>query len=532
MPALSWTIRDKLPRHGARDGDYRFDATEGERACRFFERRIRIPEGDHAHERYILPPWQEKYVRALYGWRHASGRRRYRRGLVGIARGNLKSTFGAGLSLKGLVADGQRVPKVTGAGTDRENASIIFSYASAMVRMEPALRRRLRILASTKRILQRKGQGGYHVISADATHAHGGHPTMIVFDDLQAQPSREFVGVQRTSQNTLDDYLFMEFMTAGFDRDSVGYEEWEHGLQVLEDPSLDEELLVDLYYAEAGDDLEDPAVMLKANPSLGISVREDFLRAAVKRALQRPSLRNEVMTLHFNIWVEAEFVSFIPPEAWDATAGMVDRAVLRGRPCYVGVWAASATDIACVVYVFPPEGARRRYEVVMEAFVPGSQIPRLEERDKITYRPWIDDGWLTLTEGDTIDEAAIRASIERHQSQGWEVQEVACNPRRATSLIRELDEAGFDVVPVMPSFAHMTPAIDELERAVGAKEIRHGGNRLLTRMVRSAQVRTNGDGDKKIDGERSRWHVGGVVALLMALNRTLGSQEDEAWAAS
>src|SRR4029077_7320612 len=259
--AAGWTFREKLPRHGARDGDYVFDSSEGERAIRFFERRLWIPEGDYAGERYRMPPWQDKYLRALYGWRMqeklvvtTAGRtqqhgRRYRRSTVGIPRGNLKSMLGCGIGLKGLVADRAEVPTVVGAGTDRINAAIIYSYASYSVQRDPGLKRRLKTFDGTRRIALKGRAGGYKVIAAKEQHSHGGHPRLIIVDDLQAQPSPALLKVLRTSQITLSDSLFLAFMTAGLQRKGPGWTEWQRALKIADDPGLDERYLPCLYYA-------------------------------------------------------------------------------------------------------------------------------------------------------------------------------------------------------------------------------------------------------------------------------------------
>lgn len=532
MP-LSWTLRERMPRNGARDGPYRYDAARAEAAVLWFPKFLRLPDGPHAGEPFLLPPWQANIVRALDGWRRPNGLRRYTRALVGVGRGNAKSSLVAGLSVKGLVGMGVRVPKVITAGTDRENAGIIFGYAAGMVRQDRRLRKRLRVLDATKRIIRKPADGGLlRVISSDASHAHGIHPTLLTIDDLQAQESREFLGVLQTSQGTVSEPLMVMCMTAGYDSTSIGWEEWEHGQKVLADPGLDEELLVDLHYLTSDDDWQNPELWVKANPNLGISVSEDYLRQQVRRAIERPSIRNDVLMLHFNIWPRGELVSWIPPEEWEAAAGVVDEASLQDRPCFVGVVATSSADIAAVVYLFPADDERPG-AVVLDAFVPADNVARLEEQHKVSYRSWIEEGWLTLTEGNVIDERAIVQSIERRQETGFGVQEIACNPRGATALMRSLDEAGFTVTSVLPSFAAMSPAMNELEKLVRARRIAHAGDRLLAHMMRNLQARRNADGDLKPDAERSGGNIAGPTALLMALSRVLaGEPEVGVWAAS
>ena len=521
MP-LTWTLRERAPKHRERDGVYVFDRHAADAAVAWIAKYIRLPDGPHAGERYVLPPWQAAVVGALEGWRRPGGGRRYRRALIGVARGNSKSTFAAALGLKGLVGEGVTVPKVISAGTDRNNAAIIFDYAAAMVRHDKRLSKRLRVLGGTaKRILRQPplSLGWYKVISSDAQHAWGDHPTRLLIDDLQAQPSRALLTALTTSQGTVADPLMVSCMTAGSDNQSVGWEEWDHALRVLQDPALDDELLVDLHYAERDDDWEDPAVWRKANPNLGISVYEDFLRQQVKRAVERPSVRNGILQNHFNIWTQDDEVTWITPEAWAATAGMVVEHELAGRTCVVGVVATRNADVASACYVFPPEGDQP-YRVVLDALVPGAAIPRLEELHKISYRSWIEGGWLEVTEGDLVDERAVVAGVQRRAAQGWLVREVAYNPRGPAALRRALMEAGFTVTDVLPSFTLMSPAMNELDDLVRAKRIVHSGDRLLASMMGSLRARRNVSGDLAPDPD-ARVDISGAIALLLGLSRTL-----------
>jgi phage terminase large subunit-like protein len=539
---VSWSPLDrKLPRHGARDGIYVFDAHEGEAAVRIVEKYLTIPKGPRLGQPFKLEPWQQFSWRAFYGWRHRSNHmRRYKKLLRATGRHNGKSTEGAAFGIKSLIADGVLSPLVIGAGTDRENAGIIFTAASTMVTADRRLRRRLLVRAAAKRILRRvrpgspiPGQGMYRVLAADATHSHGYHPTAKIIDDLQAQASREFMAVLDSSQGEEGgDPLSVSFMTAGFDRDTIGWEEWEHAQRVLQDPSLDEELLADLYYCDADDDFEDPATWIKANPNIGVSVSQAFIAGRVREMIERPSKRPEILRLHFNVWTEGEFIAWVPPEVWRATEGEYDEEQLAGRQCFVGVSAVSLTDLASVSYVFPPSKGSG-WVVVQDTFVPEDSISKLEQRDRFSYRGWLADGWLEATEGDQRDDARIVASIdERARDDKFIVTEIAVNPRNSANIMTLLQGRGFDVVQVLPGYGQMSPAMNEAERMIYAKdELAHGGNPILGWMMGNLQKKENPDGDIKPDVEKSAGNISGGIAMLMALSRGIADEGGSSWAA-
>lgn len=533
MP-LSWTLRDGLPEDGYEEGPYIFRKENADRIVWWFKEYLVFPEGPKAGKPFILPPWQANFLGALEGWRRKEdGLRRFTRALTGVGRGNAKSSFVSGRGTKGLIGDGIPVPKVILAGTDRENAGIIFSYSAAMVRADKRLKRRLRVLDSTKRIMRKPADGGLlRVISSDASHAHGIHPTLLLIDDVQAQPNREFLGVLGTSQGTVQEPLTMMCMTAGNDLESVGWEEWEHGLKTMKDPNIDEHMLADLYYLDPKDDWQNPELWYKANPNLGVSVFKEFIQQQVTLAIERPRLRNEILQLHFNIWPRGEVVPFIPEELWIASAGMINLNELNGEPCYVGIMATSAIDIAAVGYYFPPTETRPQAKIVVDQFVPEDNIRRLEQQNKVNYGHWIDEGWLTPTEGNVMDDKRIIESIEK-RGKRFIIQEVGCNPRSTATLMKNLAEKGYLVTQTLPSYGNMDPAMDELEKLVIEKRIAHTGNTLLAHQMGNLQGRKNSDGDIKPDFEKSPGDISGSVAMLMAMSRYLATLEDTGeWAAS
>ena len=64
--------------------------------------------------------------------------------------------------------DGEERAEVYGCAADRQQATIVFDVAADMVRMCPALNKRVKILASQKRIIYTPTKSFYQVLSAEA----------------------------------------------------------------------------------------------------------------------------------------------------------------------------------------------------------------------------------------------------------------------------------------------------------------------------------------------------------------------------
>ncbi len=85
------------------------------------------------------------------------------------------------------------------------------------------------------------------------------------------------------------------------------------------------------------DDFRNPAVWLKANPNLGVSVTEKYLAEQVHEAEGMPSKANIVKRLNFCIWSDGQFTTWIPDDIWQKGAAGFDAGLLDGKECYAGL---------------------------------------------------------------------------------------------------------------------------------------------------------------------------------------------------
>lgn len=250
--------------------------------------------------------------------------------------------------------DGEERGEVYGCAADRQQASIVFEVAADMVRMCPALNKRVKILASQKRIVYQSTNSFYQVLSAEAYSKHGFNIHGVVFDELHTQPNRKLFDVMtKGSGDARTQPLYFLITTAGTDTNSICYETHQKAKDIIEGRKIDPTFYPVIYGAEETDDWTDPKVWKKANPSLGITVSIDKVQAACDSAKQNPGEENAFRQLRLNQWVK-QAVRWMPMDKWDACNFHVNEDDLEGRVCYGGLDLSSTTDITAFVLVFPP----------------------------------------------------------------------------------------------------------------------------------------------------------------------------------
>lgn len=274
-----------------------------------------------------------------------------------------------------------------------------------------------------------------------------------------------------------------------------------------------------IYGAEMDDDWTDPKVWKKANPSLGITVGIDKVKAACESAKQNPAEENSFRQLRLNQWVK-QAVRWMPMEKWDACSFDFNSEDLEGRVCYGGLDLSSTTDITAFVLVFPPTETDEHYYILPYFWIPEDNMNLRVDKDHVPYDLWERQGHIETTEGNVIHYGYIEHFIEE-LGKKYNIKEIAFDRWGATMLVQNLEGLGFTVVPFGQGFKDMSPPTKELMNLVLAKQIRHNGQPVLRWMMDNVCVRVDPAGNIKMDKSKSTEKIDGAVATVMALDRAI-----------
>ena len=528
--AIFYAIREVLTRMAIRKlkkykptkfkaKDSHYDKDAADYAVMFIESLCHT-KGTWAGKPFELIDWQEQIIRDLFGILKPNGYRQFNTAYVEIPKKMGKSELAAAVALLLTCGDGEERAEVYGCAADRQQAAIVFDVAADMVRMCPALSRRVKILASQKRIIYKPTNSFYQVLSAEAYSKHGFNIHGVVFDELHTQPNRKLFDVMtKGSGDARMQPLYFLITTAGTDTHSICYETHQKAKDILEGRKIDPTFYPVIYGADESEDWTDPKVWRKANPSLGITVGIDKVRAACESARQNPGEENAFRQLRLNQWVK-QAVRWMPMEKWDACAFAVNEDDLEGRVCYGGLDLSSTTDITAFVLVFPPTDEDDRYVVLPYFWIPEDSMDLRVRRDHVPYEVWERQGYLMTTEGNVVHYGYIEKFIER-LGEKFNIREIAFDRWGAIQMVQNLEGMGFTVVPFGQGFKDMSPPTKELMKLVLEKRIAHGGHPVLRWMMDNIYIRTDPAGNIKADKERSTEKIDGAVATIMALDRAI-----------
>lgn len=502
-----------------------YDKSKADFAVNFIQ-CLSHTKGTWAGKRFELIDWQERIIRDLFGVIKPNGYRQFNTAYVEIPKKMGKSELAAAVALLLCCGDGEQRAEVYGAASDRQQASIVFDVAADMVRMCPALNKRVKILGATKRIVYEPTNSFYQVLSAEAYSKHGFNIHGVVFDELHTQPNRKLYDVMtKGSGDARMQPLYFLITTAGTDTNSICYEQHQKAKDILEGRKIDHTFYPVIYGAEQDEDWTNEEVWKKANPSLGITVDIEKVRDACESAKQNPAEENTFRQLRLNQWVK-QAVRWMPMQKWDECSFEVDPAELEGRVCYGGLDLSSTTDISAFVLVFPPRDDTEKYIVLPYFWIPEENMQQRVLKDHVPYDVWERQGVLQATEGNVIHYGFIEKFID-DLGKKYNIKGICFDRWGAVQMSQNLEALGFEVVAFGQGFKDMSPPTKELMKLVLEKRIAHGGHPVLRWMMDNIFIRTDPAGNIKPDKEKSTEKIDGAVALIMALDRAIRMGNDE-----
>lgn len=492
------------------------------RATHFVEEYCRHSRGELGGQKFTLVPWERAMVRAIFGWlRKSTGRRWYRRADLWIPRKNGKSTFAAALALYLLFADNELAAEVYLVANDKSQTKQVFQEAKYSTQTDPTLAEMSQIFdsARTKSILVPETMSSLEALSSDPKNKDGKSISGCVFDEIHELRDRELWKKMRTGGGARTQPLLIAISTAGHDRNTVGWEEYQIDKRIVAGKSGIQDRLVIIFEADPDDDWKSEDTWRKANPMYDLmeSCRSQ-IRSVFAEALEKASDEAAFKRYHLNLWTGAKTSAF-NLDKWDACDEKFSPANLMGLPAWIGVDLSKRSDITAAVLLFRKEiDSQAHYFAVPRFWLPEDEIDLKERRDGVQYREWARAGYLVLTPGNVVDYDFILSQILEWQ-RAYNPREVAYDPYNATQFANQLLAAGVTAVEFAQHIRNVNAPTKELMNLVLCRRFHHGGNPILRWMAENAASIRDVNDNEKLTKSKSTGRIDGLSATINALGR-------------
>ncbi|MCD9005220.1 phage terminase family protein [Luteimonas sp. XNQY3] len=558
-----------------------FDHAAAERVFDFFEKVLKLSEGQFEGQPFQLHPSQAFVLGNLFGWKRADGTRRFRRAYIEQGKGNGKSPLAGGVGLYGLLADGEAGAQVYAAAAKRDQAGILFADAVKMVNAAPALKKRVTFSGGPGKeynMAHFASGSFFRPVSRDTGKTGSGpRPFVVLADEVHELPDGKILEMLERGFKFRRQPLLMMITNSGSDRNSIAWEEHEWAVKVaagnndaVTDPSYQGEPLDDSTFSyvcaldKDDDPLNDPSCWAKANPLLGVTLTEEYLAGVVAQAKNLPVKQNGILRLHFCVWTDAS-AAWMSREVVEPLMQEFTTAQHLGKSIAVGLDLSQNRDITAAGFVV--ETGSKEVEVIdrdgntsivskptfdawIEAWTPGDTMHARSESDKIPYPVWAQQGHIHAPAGKSISYRHVAQTLVEYD-RDYEIGIVAYD----RYAFRRFEEDAADLQLTLPYVEHPqggtkkgkpTPGMIEeakrqkkeaeglwfpgslrmLEDAMLEGRIRFKKNPVLISSMMSAVIEQDKWDNRWLSKQRSVNKIDAAVAMVMAFGAAMAGPID------
>lgn len=506
-------------RDDLKDPDIFFDMKAFDKLCQF-SGKFKHYKGDLAGQYFKPEPWQLFIFANLIGLkRRSTGGRKYTYADIYVPRKNGKTFLAAILAGWFLICDGESGPEVYTAAVDQQQARLCYEASAELIK-NSIFAKFVKPYVWGMRSLNNVGV--FKPLSKDTKNKDGLNISAAICDERHAWPNNEIYDVIKTGMGARSQPMLLSISTAGTDTSNPYYADIETYKSIMLGMKRKDNHFLMLYTPDEGDRYDDPATWAKVNPNLGVSLSLTYMQNECEEAkLRGGTYLAAFCTKNLNMWVDAPTV-WIPDEDVQKCSQPFDQEQLLGAECYVGVDLASKSDITATALWFP------KFRCLKWLFcIPEEKVQQLE--DRVDYRLWSEQGWVTVTPGKVLDEDwyidYLLKSLEPYK-----VKSIAYDPWGMWNLVGKLSRYNDQLMEYRQDIRYMSVPTKWLEGAVRKSELNFLGNPVIRWMFRNVVIYTDPNANIKLDKARSRDKIDGIVAAVDAigswLNLTGGKSKD------
>ncbi|ADK31465.1 terminase large subunit [Brachyspira pilosicoli] len=541
---------DDIEKSKNNDYPFYFDEDEAKRPITFIQSLVHT-KGEWANHNIILESWEQFIIASIFGWRRKENKlRRYKKAYVQVSRKNGKTTFASGIGNYCFFCDSpaEAGVEIYYIATKKDQAKIAWSESERQIRKAKALNKEAITYKQTSTITKKKDTASKSKpLGQDSNTEDGLNPHLVIVDEYHAHPDNELLNVLESGMGARRQPLTFIITTAGFDKTSVCFSEYEYAKQILQGSLNNDEYFCIIYepdnikdiwifmseYKEKLNNNQNTKeqeelinnIIFQANPNINISVKDSYLKSRLFEGLDKPVQRTDILTKNLNVWTQASEV-WISSDRWlkSYLHQNININELKGKRACIGLDLATTRDIAAYVLCFDTVD-NDPYILLPRFFMPKENIRQRSKEDRVPYELWASQGLITLTNGDIIDFDIIESSILQ-DAKDFEIIEIAYDPWKAIEIITHLESEGFKMQQVRQSFAvgGLSEGTSLFEKTIDERKLLHGNNLVLNWMISCCEVKTDGRDNYlpvKPDRRRSYKRIDGVVASIMALHRVI-----------
>ena len=265
------------------------------------------------------------------------------------------------------------------------------------------------------------------------------------------------------------------------------------------------------YKLDNVEEVNDPAMWLKANPNLGKTVTYETYQLDVDRAEKAPAARNDILAKRFGIPMEGYTYFF----TYEETLPHRHREFWK-LPCSLGADLSQGDDFCAFSFLFPLSDGT--FGVKVRSYITSLTLDKLPAATRQKYNEFMDEGSLIVMNGTILDMMDVYDDLDDYITKAdYDVRCFGFDPYNAKAFVErwETENGPFGIEKVIQGVKTESVPLGELKHLAGERMLLFD-EALMTFAMGNCITLEDTNGNRKLLKKRREDKIDNVAALMDA----------------
>ena len=309
-----------------------------------------------------------------------------------------------------------------------------------------------------------------------------------------------------------NDWLIVAISSEGTVRNGSGDTIKMELMKILKGEYEDPYTSIWWYKLDSIDEINDPAMWIKAQPNIGHTVSYETYQRAIEKAENVPSERNDILAKRFGIPMEGYTYFF----TYEETQPHSRRRDFWRMPCSMGGDLSQGDDFCSFVFLFPL--GRGEFGIKTRNYITEYTLTKLPSAMRKKYDEFIAEGSLIVMPGTVLDMMEVYDDLDRHITEReYDVRSFGYDPYNAREFVQrwEQENGPFGIEKVIQGAKTESVPLGELKKLAEQRALLFDES-LMSFAMGNAITIEDTNGNRKLLKKRYEAKIDPVAATLDA----------------
>lgn len=479
----------------------------------FVERSVYEPNPDGHGGRYVKKTIKKRLINRQY--------------LI-VGRGAAKSMYASCIQAYFLNIDTSTTQQSTTGPTVRQADEILSPIRTAIARARGPFfkfmtagslqnttgsKANRQHLASTKKGIQNFLTNSLlEIVPMTIDKYQGRRDKVVTIDEwLSGDVREDVVGAAWQGASKNEDFLIVAISSEGTVRNGPGDTIKMELENILKGEHKDLHTSIWWYKLDSIEEVNNPAMWVKANPNLGKTVSYETYQLEVERAENAPATRNDTLAKRFGMPLEGFTYYF----TYEETLPHRKREYWN-MPCSLGADLSQGDDFCSFTFLFPLGNGS--FGIKTKNYITSSTMAKLPSAMRQKYEEFMSEGSLVVLEGTVLDMMEVYDDLDQHIIENqYDVRSFGFDPYNAREFVErwERENGPYGIEKVIQGAKTESVPLGELKK-LAEQHMLLFDEELMEFTMGNCIVAEDTNGNRKLHKKRYDHKIDAVAAMMDA----------------